>query len=203
MGICVSLDSSDSDLKTLVRFNVAYTSEYEFFSDSDYAANAEPQNKRKSQCGYVALRNGAPVDWYSTSHATTFSNSRMKEAHADTSAAAAEVYAAGNAVKDILALSYIHEESGFSPFLPAVLRVDNAAAIAFADDSCNKTELKHIDVRQEWVIALRDSDCIVTLHVASKDNLADFYTKILPADDFERLRDLQMSTLVTPNLSRM
>ena len=47
------------------------------------------------------------------------------------------------------------------------------------------------------------SDCIVTLHVASKDNLADFYTKILPADDFERLRDLQMSTLVVPNLSRL
>ena len=34
---------------------------WELFVDSDFASNDEPQNKRRSQNGYIVLCNGAPV----------------------------------------------------------------------------------------------------------------------------------------------
>ena len=36
---------------------------WKFYSDSDLAGNLEPQNKRRSQSGYVAMLNSAPVLW--------------------------------------------------------------------------------------------------------------------------------------------
>ena len=111
------------------------------------------------------------------------------------STAAVEVYAAGNATKDLLHISYVVEEMGMHWQKPIMLGVDNAAAIAFADDSCEKTELKHIDVRQEWVKMLRAHGLVRTVHVPSEDNLADFFTKILDEDTFLRHRDTMMVKL--------
>ena len=73
--------------------------------------------------------------------------------------------------------------------LPFALQMDNAAAKIFAEGSAFKTKLKHIDCRQEWVKTLRDRNICVPVHVTSKNNLADLFTKILPVHDFQRLRD--------------
>ena len=51
-----------------------------------------------------------------------------------------------------------------------------------------KSKLKHVDCRQEWVRVLRDRDICTPVHVDTKDNLADLFTKILTAPEFERLR---------------
>ena len=51
-----------------------------------------------------------------------------------------------------------------------------------------KSKLKHVDCRQEWVRVLRDRDICTPVHVDRKDNLADLFTKILTAPEFERLR---------------
>ena len=67
--------------------------------------------------------------------------------------------------------------------------MDNDAARCFADDSCFKSKMKHIDCRQEWVKILRDRDICTPVRVDTKDNLADIFTKILPPVDFERIRD--------------
>ena len=103
--------------------------------------------------------------------------------------AAAEVYCAANATFDILALSYIVEEMGMEFKLPAILRMDNAAAEVFTNNTANKTRLKHIDCRQEWVKMLRNKSLVKPLHVPSEDNLADIFTKILPKPAFTSLRD--------------
>ena len=55
-----------------------------------------------------------------------------------------------------------------------------------------KTKLKHIDVRQEWVKTLRDSEIFKPTHVPTKLNLADMFTKVLPADTFCKLRNRMM-----------
>ena len=55
----------------------------------------------------------------------------------------------------------------------------------FANATAQRSKLKHIDCRQEWVKALRCK----TVHIPTKDNLADIFTKILPSGDFIRLRD--------------
>ena len=110
------------------------------------------------------------------------------------SSGAAEVYAAGNASQDFLHLSYVSEELGLGFALPFNLEMDNTAAQAFADDTVIKTKLKHniIDCRQDWVRILRDRDICTPKHVDTKLNVADLFTKILPADDFERLTRMIM-----------
>jgi hypothetical protein len=165
---------------------------WEFYCDSDFAGNTEVENKRRSQNGYVALLNGAPVYWVSKVASVAFACSEINEAHADVSSSAAEVYCAGNATMDFLNLSYVAEEMNVAFPKPFILQMDNSAAQIFADDTAYKSKLKHIDCRQEWVKMLRDKQICKCIHVASADNLADLFTKILPINTFERLRDRLM-----------
>ena len=67
--------------------------------------------------------------------------------------------------------------------------MDNAAAEVFTNNTANKTRLKHIDCRQEWVKMLRNKSLVKPLHVPSEDNLADIFTKILSKPTFTSLRD--------------
>lgn len=204
MALSAALEAADEDLTTLMKHGVVSTSQYSAFSDSDYAQNSEPQNKRRSQNGACLMQNKTPVWWSSKAHSKCTAHDWIKHAHADMSTAAAEVYAAGNATKDLLHISYIVEEMGMSWQRPIMLGVDNAAAIAFADDSCEKTELKHIDVRQEWVKVLRDHNLVITVHVDTASNLADFFTKILDEETFLRHRNTMMTALyVKQNKARM
>ena len=80
--------------------------------------------------------------------------------------------------------------------LPAILRMDNAAAEVFTNNTANKTRLKHIDCRQEWVKMLRNKSLVKPMHVPSEDNLADIFTKILPPDVHARLA----KTLLNPKV---
>jgi hypothetical protein len=165
---------------------------WEFYCDSDFAGNDEPQNKRRSQNGYIATLGGAPVLWGSKATSVAFAHPLIGEAHADVSSAAAEIYCAANATFEFMHLSYVADEMGIDFPMPFPLQMDNAAAMAFAEGSVHKSKLKHIDCRQEWVKTLRDKKICLPVKVASKDNLADLFTKILPTHDFTRLRDLIM-----------
>ena len=75
---------------------------------------------------------------------------------------------------------------------PFILEIDNTAALAFANNSANRSKLKHIDCRQEWVKMLRNKDIVKPVHINTKINLADFLTKILEAGEYERLREMVM-----------
>ena len=63
----------------------------------------------------------------------------------------------------------------------------DTAAIAFANNSCFKSNLKHIDCRQEWVKILRDKEIITPEYIVTTENLADLFTKILPVKTFQYL----------------
>ena len=82
-------------------------------------------------------------------------------------------------------LSYIVEEMGNVPFpKPMILDMDNTTAECFVNNSCFKSKLKHIDVRQHWVRVIRDKNIIIPRHINTKDNLADIFTKVLDKDTF-------------------
>ena len=139
---------------------------WRFYCDSDHAGNSEIQNRRRSQNGLLVTYNGAPVMWQSKASSVTFASPRIGEAHADImSSGSVEVYAAGNATLDIMALSYVVEEMGMDFPYPFVLEMDNDAAKVFAQASAQRTKLKHIDCRQEWVKTLRDRDICTPVHV--------------------------------------
>ena len=153
------------------------------FSDSDHAGNAERQNYRRSQLGYVSMLGHAPIGWGSKASSVTFGPSQLDSAdgslpsggknsvtpvchpkmldlHPDVSSGAAEIYAASVALSEVLHLSYVCDEMGDPMSIPLVLQVDNAAAVAFAKGRVRRTKMKHIDVRQAWVMALRDSNVV-------------------------------------------
>ena len=58
-----------------------------------------------------------------------------------------------------------------------------------------KSKLKHIGCRQSWVHTLRDKEIVIPKHVDTSENLADLFTKILPASSFLRLRNRIMREL--------
>ena len=72
---------------------------------------------------------------------------------------------------------------------PFALEVDNDTARISANATAQRPKLKHINCHQEWVKALRNENVCNTVHIPTKDNLADIFTKILPSGDFIRLRD--------------
>ena len=80
---------------------------------------------------------------------------------------------------------------------PVDLQMDNSTAEVFVNDAAYKTKLKHIDVRQKWVQTLRDKDILHPVHVNTKDNTADLFTKILGKQDFTRLRSSIMKPKTT------
>ena len=194
LQLAAPMNSADLDLDRPV-FDSASNDDqhhWEFYCDSDFAGNIEVGAKRRSQNGYLALLNGVPVYWTSKITSVCFSNGLIGEAHADMSSAAAEIYCAGNATMDFLHLSYVADEMNIKFPKPFKLQMDNAAAECFANNSCFKSKLRHIDCRQEWVKILRDREICTPVHVDTKDNLADILTKILPVGIFERLRDRLM-----------
>ena len=130
--------------------------------------------------------------WVSKVSSVAFAVPEINEAHADVSSAAAEIYAAANAANEFLHLSYVIEELGMNFPKPFKLRIDNTAAITFVKGTCFKTNLKHIDCRQEWVRCLRDKNIMQPIYVKTTENYADLFTKILGPQTFDYLRGLVM-----------
>ena len=166
--------------------------EWQFFCDSDFAGNTEEQNRMRSQNGFIATCDGAPVLYGSKVSSVAFAHPDIGESHADVSSGANEIYAAGNATHECLHLSYIADEAGIDFPKPIPLQMDNSTAESFAKNNAKKTKLKHIDARQEWVKVLRDKSILVPVHVPTKLNLADLFTKILTVPEFIRLRNMMM-----------
>ena len=170
---------------------------WRFFCDSDQGGNAEQQNKRRAQSGLMVTYNGMPVMWSSKASSVCFASPLIGESHADTSSAAHEIYAAGNGTQDILGYHYVVEEMGLEFPIPFTLEVDNEAAKIFMEGNAKRSKLRHIDCRQEWVKIIRDRSVCIPIHVASEDNLADIFTKILNDKIFEEIRDQILFVFVT------
>ena len=127
-----------------------------------------------------------------------FATPLLGEAHADVSSGAVEIYGTANATYAFLDLSYLYEECGMPFPIPFELGMDNTTAEAFCNDTVKRSKLKHIDCRQEWVKLLRNKNVMKAKHVDTNLNLADLFTKILPARQFQCLRDQMMAMCVRP-----
>ena len=165
---------------------------WRFYSDSDQSADKEAVAKAKSQLSYVGVLGTAPILFGSKSTRVKFGepdydslgakhhglhmpvcHPKMQELHADVSGAAAEIYAASVALNEILHLAYISDELGYEFPCPFPLEVDNASAIAFSKGMTKRSKLRHIDVCQAWVEALRDQTIVELVKVDTKSNIAD------------------------------
>ena len=194
-----------------LRQTLNQAAEWRMFCDSDMGSNAEPGNKRRSQLGYIVMWGMVPIVWSSKVTSVGFTldalpagfpstlppvtaHPEFKAEHVATSSAEAEIYSLALFTNEILSLSYAVQEAGFTFPRPAVVQVDNQAAIAFSRqaDTGGRSRLRHIDLRQEWVHLLRESGLVTCVHVSTVNNLADCLTKALDHATFKRLRDQLM-----------
>jgi hypothetical protein len=72
--------------------------------------------------------------------------------------------------------------------------VDATVVISFAADVGNPTGMKFIDLREDWVLQLRNKKTMQALKIDTNRNPADFGTKILEPGEFKRQRDYFLHT---------
>ena len=89
-------------------------------------------------------------------------------------------------------MSYVSDELGIDFPTPIAIAVDNATAVAYANSTVKRSKLRHINARQEWVQAMRDSDTCKLWKVHTLENDSDLLTKIHEREQFKRRRNCCM-----------
>jgi len=149
------------------------------YSDSDWGSNVDD---RRSKTGYTVLVAGGAVVWQTKSQKTVALSS-----------CEAELYAACEAVKEILWLIMFFNELQLK-FRKPILYVDNQGAIALAKNPVLHQRTKHIDIRYFFIREKIDNNMFDMLYVETMRNLADLFTKPVVLAVQRRL----LSELMTP-----
>ena len=137
---------------------------------------------RRSTSGFILYRNGGPIAWCS-----------RKQKSTALSTAEAEIMAASEATKSILAIRLILRDMGKEIKGPTVLFEDNQAAIYFAQNEGTPARMKHIDLREYFVQDHVLAGNVTLAKIASADNCADMFTKVMPKDGYCKHRDLMVT----------
>ena len=136
------------------------------FSDADWAGNLAD---RRSISGYLFLL-GGPISW-----------SAKKQPIVSLSTMEAEYMALTHATREAIWLRAVLAELGAPQTSPTVLHVDNQATLAFAKNQDLHSRTKHIAIRHFFCCdAVKNGD-IDPCYIHTDNNLADIFTKALPA----------------------
>jgi hypothetical protein len=143
-------------------------------TDGDSDANFEP---KRSTSGYMFTLFGTAISWCVRRQQSIALSTTEAEFMAGSLAACEAVYLRG------LMGEFGHEQSA-----PTVLRLDNSGAINLAHDAVQHTKSKHIARRYFHIRELIDDKVIKVIYVKSADNRADWLTKPLSKDVFQKHR---------------
>ena len=105
----------------------------------------------------------------------------------------AEIMASSEAVKGAVYLKRFAEELEVADGSPLELHRDNKGARDLAYNPEHHQRSKHIDRRHFYVRETIENGELTVPYVKTDDNLADFFTKSLPAKKFFPLRDKIMN----------
>ena len=115
---------------------------------------------------------------------------KQEAANTAASATAAEVVALSDCVKNVRLKYWIAEELGEAMEWPAVINVDNTAAISFQKGMNPDSKLKGVfDLRSGWLKDMRRTDQFETRYIGTSKNLADAKSKPLKKADRDRLEE--------------
>jgi len=174
LGLRADLDRASADFK--------------FFVDADHAGNSEPQNERRSQLSHVMMTGTGVFAWKSSTTTSARANQHFDQTSTAQSSGEAEIFAYSEATKAMLHMSYIAEELHIPSWpKPMLLQCDATTALAFAENRGTPTRLKHLEVRQAWILQLRDTSQIIGIKVDTLLNKADLPTKMHPPHKFKTL----------------
>ncbi|KAJ3477245.1 hypothetical protein NLJ89_g12428 [Agrocybe chaxingu] len=95
--------------------------------------------------------------------------------------------AAFDASKEAVFLRNLLSEVNFTPTQPTTILCDNNAAVIVSEDPLHHNRTKHFDIRYHYLRERVQANDISLAYINTKDNLADIFTKALPAQQFTRL----------------
>ena len=147
------------------------------------------EKESKSRFGFAVMVYGNPILWKTQV-------SRM----VCLSTAEAEFVAAVEACKAALWISRMFAELMHLPSAPVTVLEDNQACIRMIENPVVSARNRHFAMRMWWLRQQAEDKTIHLRHVPSRHQLADIFTKILPAPTFTVLRDALMSHAPLPPL---
>ena len=150
------------------------------YADAGYLS--DPQ-KAKSQNGYVFTYGGTAISWRSTKQTLTATSSNHAELIA--------LYEAGRECIWLRSMiSHIQEACGMETIAskPTIIHEDNSACITQVSEGYIKGDkTKHLTPKLFFTHDLQKEGKVDIQQIQSCDNLADLFTKSLPARRFEEL----------------
>ena len=144
------------------------------YTDSDFQAD---KDSRKSTSGSVFTLCGGAIVWRS-----------IKQSCIADSTMEAEYVAACEAAKEGVWLRKFLTDLEVVPDMdkPITLFCDNSGAVANSKDPRSHKRGKHIERKYHLIREIVQRGDVVVTKIASEDNIADPFTKTLPAKVFER-----------------
>jgi hypothetical protein len=154
-------------LHATIDLGITYSSsgskKIEGFSDADWAGEVDG---RKSTTGFVFTLAGGAVTWYS-----------KRQGCVTVSTAEAELVAASMATQEAIWLRSLLMAIGFNVDYRPPLYIDNLGVLAIISNPVFHSKTKHIDIQHFYVREKAEDGVIVPMYVATKDNIADIFTK--------------------------
>ena len=100
----------------------------------------------------------------------------------------AEYISLGSATKEVLWLQYLSDETNWSTGdTKLLINVDNQSAIKLAKNPVFHNRTKHISTRHHFIRNLIENKILEVTHVATEENVADIFTKVLNVKQFKNL----------------
>ena len=147
------------------------------YADADYAND---KVDRKSITGWVTIVDGDVISWAS-----------KKQRTVSQSTCEAELYATAAVFNETLWLRAIIRELQLPLVTPSTAFGDNESSNSVAKNGIGNERTKHVDIKYHFITSvIRDMKVIDLKWIASKDQLADIFTKSLVQAAFIKNRDL-------------
>jgi len=150
------------------------TGDLHMYSDSNWASNTI------DHClitGYILYFGSAPISW-----------SSRKQPTVALSTIEAEYMALAKATCKTIWLQKLSSELGIPTNSPTTILIDNQSAMRFVENPIFHACSKHIDIRHHFVCERLASNEVILNYCASKENVADMFTKPLAKPQFITLR---------------